>query len=71
MTREAEQNKTRLREDTEKLRSQHEQTLATIDTKIDAMKERRTQDRLDGLLGDRGGLRNRGASSREPRGSRE
>ena len=38
----------------EKLRIQQEQTLGTLDTKIDAMMERRTQaimDRLDGLLG--------------------
>ena len=37
----------------EKLRIQQEQTLGTLDTKIDAMMERRTQailDRLDGLL---------------------
>ena len=37
----------------EKLRIQQEQTLGTLDTKLDAMMERRTQaimDRLDGLL---------------------
>ena len=38
----------------EKTRSQQEQTLGTLDTRIDAMIERRTQaqaimDRLDGL----------------------
>ena len=35
------------------MRMQQEQTLGTLDTKIDAMTERRTQaimDRLDGLL---------------------
>ena len=53
MTREGEQRKFRLRDDMEKLRIQQEQTLGTLDTKIDAMMERRTQaimDRLDGLL---------------------
>ena len=38
----------------EKLRIQQEQSLGTLDTKIDATMERRTQaimDRLDGLLG--------------------
>ena len=58
----------------EKLRTQQEQTLGTLDTKIDAMMERRTQaimDRLDGLLGSRKGPRegepNSGGPSREPR----
>ena len=54
MTREVEQRELRLRDDMEKLRTQQEQTLGTLDTKIDAMMERRTQaimDRLDGLLG--------------------
>ena len=40
----------------EKLRIQRELTLGTLDTKIDAMMERRTQaimDRFDGLLGSR------------------
>ena len=53
MTREAEQRELRLRYDMEKLRIQQEQSLGTLDTKIDAMMERRTQsimDRLDGLL---------------------
>ena len=52
MTREAEQRNLRLRDDMEKLRIQQEHTLGTLDTKIDAMMERRTQtimDRLDGL----------------------
>ena len=56
MTREAEQRELRLRDDMEKLRIQQEQTLGNLDTKIDAMMERRTQaimDRLDGLLGSR------------------
>ena len=51
MTREAEQRELRLRDDMEKLRIQQEQSLGTLDTKIDAMMERRTQaimDRLDG-----------------------
>ena len=58
----------------EKLRIQQEQTLGTLDTKIDAMMERRTQaimDRLDGLLGSRSGSKNgeshSGEPSREPR----
>ena len=54
MTREAEQRELRLRDEMEKLRTKQEQTLGTLDTKIDAMMERRTQaimDRLDGLLG--------------------
>ena len=49
-------------------------TLGTLDTKIDAMMERRTQaimERLDGLLGSRSGSRegepNSGGPSREPR----
>ena len=53
MTREAEQRELRLRDDMEKLRTQQEQTLGTLDTKLEAMMERRTQaimDRLDGLL---------------------
>ena len=56
LTREAEQRELRLRDDMEKLRIQQEQTLGTLDTKIDAMMERRTQavmDRFDGLLGSR------------------
>ena len=74
MTREAEQRELRLRDDMEKLRIQQEQSLGTLDTKIDAMMERRTQaimDRLDGLLGSKNGPRegepNSGGPSREPR----
>ena len=74
MTREAEQREIRLRDDMEKLRIQQEQTLGTLDTKIDAMMERRIQaimDRLDGLLGSRSesknGEPNSGEPSREPR----
>ena len=58
MTREAEQRELRLRDDMEKLRIQQEQYLGTLDKKIDALMERRTQaimDRLDGLLGSRSG----------------
>ena len=69
MTREAEQRETRLRDDMENLRIQQEQTLGTLDTRIDAMMERRTQaimGRLDGLLGNRSGSRNREANSGEP-----
>ena len=74
MTREAEQRELRLRDDMEKLRVQQEQSLGTLDTKIDAMMERRTQaimDRLDGLLsskrGPKEGEPNSGGPSREPR----
>ena len=73
MTREAEQRELRLRDDMEKLRIQHKQSLGTLDTKIDAMMERRTQaimDRLDRLLGSRSGPKegepNSGGPSREP-----
>ena len=44
----------------ENLRTQQEQSLGTLDTKMDAMMERRTQaimDRLDGLPGSRSGAR--------------
>ena len=74
MTREAEQRELRLRYDMEKLRTKQEQTLGTLDTKLDAMMERRTQaimDKLDGLLGSRSGQRegepNSVGPSREPR----
>ena len=52
LTREAEQRELRLRDVMEKLRIQQDLTLGTLDTKIDAMMERRTQaifDRLDGV----------------------
>ena len=58
MTREGEMGELRLREVMEKLRIQQEQTLGTLNKKIDAMMERRTQaimDRYDGLLGSRSG----------------
>ena len=64
----------RLKDDMEKLRIQQEQSLGTLDTKIDAMMERRNQaimDRMDGLLGNKSGPRegepNSGGPSREPR----
>ena len=69
MTREAERRELRLRDDMEKLRIQQEQTLGTLDTKIDAMMERRTQaimDRLDGLLRKRSGSKNGEPNSGEP-----
>ena len=47
MTREAEEKEKRLRGDLEKLKSQHEQTLGTLDTRIDAKLERRTQAIMD------------------------
>ena len=61
MTREAEQRELRLRDDMKKLRIQQEQNLGTLETKIDAVMERRTQaimDRLDWLLGSRTGSKN-------------
>ena len=64
MTREAEQRELRLRADMEKLRIQQEQSLGSLDTKIDAMMERRTQaimDRLDGLLSSKSGPKRRRA----------
>ena len=74
LTREAEQRELRLRDDMQKLRIQQEQTLGTLDTKIDAMMERRTQaimDRFNGLLGSRSGSKdgesNSGEPTREPR----
>ena len=74
MTREAEQRELRLRDDMEKLRTQQEQTLGTLDTKLEAMMERRTQaimDRLDGLIGSWSGPRegepNSGGPRREPK----
>ena len=74
MTREAEQRELRLRADMEKLRIQQEQSLGSLDIKIDAMMERRTQaimDRLDGLLSSKSGPKegepNSGGPSREPR----
>ena len=74
MTREAEQRELRLRDDKEKLRIQQEQSLGTLDTKIDAMRERRTQaimDKMDGLLSSKSGPNvgepNSGGPSREPK----
>ena len=73
MTREAEHRELRLRDDMENLRIRQEQTLGTLDTKIDAMMEGRTQaimGRLDGLLGSKSapkdGESNSGGPSREP-----
>ena len=74
MTKEAEQRELRLRDDMEKIRIQQEQSLGTLDTKIDAMLERRTRaimNRLDGLLGSKSGPKEgesySGGPSREPR----
>ena len=67
--RKAERRELQLRDDMEKLRNQQEQTLGTLDTKIDAMMERRTQavmDRLDGLLGNMSGSKNGEKNSPEP-----
>ena len=68
ITRDAGEREKRLRADLEQFRSQQEQTVGTLDTRIDAMMERRTQailDRLNGLLRNKSGSRNRGAHSRE------
>ena len=57
-----------MRGDLEQLGSRQEQTLGTLDTRMDAMLERPTQaiiERLDGLLANRSGTRNRGSHSRE------
>ena len=73
LTREAEQRELRLRDHMEKLRIQQEQTLGTLDTKTDAMMERRTQailDRLDGLLGSRSGAKVENRTRKNPAGSR-
>ena len=74
MTREAEQRELSLRDNMEKLRIQQEQSLGTLDTKIDTMMKRRTQaimDTLDGLLGSNIGPKegepNSGGPSREPK----
>ena len=74
MSREAEHRELRLRDDMEKLRIQQEQYHGTLDTKIDAMMERRAQaimGRLDGLLGSKSGPNegelNSGGPSREPK----
>ena len=42
LTREAEQREFRLRDDMEKLRTQQEKTLGTLDTKIDRKKRTKT-----------------------------
>ena len=58
----------------EKLRIQQEQTLGTLDRKIDVMMERRTQaimDRLDGLLGSRSGSKNGNRTRKNKVGRRE
>ena len=68
MTRVAEEREKRLRADLEQLRCQEEPALGTLDTRIDAMIERRTQakmDRFDGLLGITNESRKIGAHSRE------
>ena len=57
MTRESQERQKRLRDDLEQLRSEQEQTLGTLGTRIDAIMERRFQavmDRLYGPLGNRG-----------------
>ena len=74
MTRESQERQKRLRDDLEQLRSEQEQTLGTLGTRIDAIMERRFQavmDRLYGPLGNRSGWKKREAHSRvasiEPR----
>ena len=71
MTRE---EKITMRDDMEKLRIQQEQTLGTLDKKIDKMMDRRTQatmDRLDGLLRSRSGSKNGEPNWGEPSRIRE
>ena len=63
MTREAEQRELRLRDDMEKLRIQQEQSLGTLDTKIDAMMARL----LSSKSGPKEGEPNSGGPSREPK----
>ena len=68
MTREAEEREKRLKADLEQLRCQEEQPLGTLDTRLDAMIESRTQakmDRFDCLLGITNEFRKTGAHSRE------
>ena len=68
---EAEERKKRLRSYLEQLRSQQQQILGVFDSRIDAMIKRRIQaimDRLDGLLRNRNGSRNRDAHPREASG---
>ena len=69
MTREADQRELRLRDEMEKLRIEQEQTHGILDTNIEAMMERRIQaimDRLDWLLGSRGGPKTGETNSEEP-----
>ena len=56
---EAERRVQRLREDMEQLRNHQEQTLLTFKTRIDAMMEKAIMVRLDGLMGNRSGSRNK------------
>ena len=68
VTRALEEREKPLRADQEHFRSRQEQTLGTLDIRIDAMMERHNQaklDRLDCLLGNRRKSRNRNAHSRE------
>ena len=51
MTREAEQRELRLRDDMEMSRIQQEQTLGTLDKKIDAMMERQFRPSWIGWMG--------------------
>ena len=68
MTREAYEREEQLRSGLEQIQSQQEQTLGTLDTRIDAMLERRPQvimDRLDSLLKNSSGSGNRATHSRK------
>ena len=74
MTREAEQRELRLRYDMWKLIIQQEQTLGTLDTKINATMESRTQAiiiRLNGLIGSKMDRKMRNRTRENPEGSRE
>ena len=65
MTWEAKEREIRLRGDLEQLRSQQEHALGTLDTRNDAMMERRTQARLDSLMENWSTSTKREAHSRE------
>ena len=74
MTSVADQRELRLRDEIEKLRIEQEQTHGILDKNIESMMERRTQaimDRLDRLLGSRGGPKTGEKTQENPTGSRE
>ena len=73
LTGEAERRELRLRDDMDRLRIQQEQTLETLDTKIEVMMEKRTQaimDRFGGLLSSMSGPKMGNRNRENPVGSR-